>query len=53
MNSVELLTVVILGLATIAGLSAAIYVSLPISLLNSAALHGRYAGLGRMVRRGI
>ncbi len=52
MNTVELLSVVVLGLATVAGVSAAIYVCLPVSLLNSAARHGRYAGLGMSAPRG-
>jgi len=52
MNTVELISVVLGGLAAIVGVSAAIYVCLPASLLNSAGRHGRYAGLGRSVPRG-
>ncbi len=52
MNTFELLSVVVFGLAAIAGVSAAIYVSLPPSLLNSATRHGRYVGLGASAPHG-
>jgi hypothetical protein len=51
MNTIELLSLVVVGLMTVAGVSAAIYVSLPASLLASAGQHGRYAGLGPSLQR--
>ncbi len=52
MNTIELMTLLAVGLMTVAGVSAAIYVCLPVSILNSAGRHGRYAGLSPSAPRG-
>jgi hypothetical protein len=38
--------VCLVGIAVVAGLSAAVYRSLPTAMFESANRHGRYAGLG-------
>jgi hypothetical protein len=46
MQTFEIVVFSILGIAVYAGLSAALYASLPPAMLNFASRHSRYAGLG-------
>jgi hypothetical protein len=46
MNVMEVVVLLISGLALVAGVPAVLYFLLPQSVLEAAARHGRYAGLG-------
>ena len=46
MNLIEPIALAMLGLALVAGVAALVYVLLPSSVLQAAAHHGRYAGVG-------
>ena len=46
MNLVAVVVLLISGLALVAGVPGMLYVLLPQSVLQAAARHGRYAGLG-------
>jgi hypothetical protein len=46
MNSSEMVSVALLGMAAIAGISLFIYASLPRAVMSFAAEHGRYKDLG-------
>ncbi len=46
MNLIEVIVWLISGLALVAGVPAVLYFLLPQSVLEAAARHGRYAGLG-------
>ena len=46
MQTFGLVILTVVGVALIAGLPAALYLSLPASMLERAGRHGRFAGLG-------
>jgi hypothetical protein len=46
MQTYELVMIALIGTTVIAGLSAALYSSLPAAVLEYASRHGRYLGLG-------
>jgi hypothetical protein len=50
MQTYELVMIALIGTTVILGLSAALYSSLPASVLEYASRHGRYLGLGIPLR---
>ena len=50
MQTIELVISIAVGMTFFAGLSALLYMILPASILEEAARHGRFSGLGALER---